>query len=71
MMIGGCVVSLEDHGYVLSFGIGQDITGFLLKSNSREYLESRNMKQLFIGQVDIVINILTIKASRNNYPIAG
>lgn len=51
MVIPGWVKSIEDHGYVVDFGIaGKD--GFLLKKNAAEFVETSNKgKALCRGQV--------------------
>jgi hypothetical protein len=53
MMITGSVVSIEDHGYVISFGIPENVQGFLLNKHSTDYCNQRGIDRLIIGQVDI------------------
>jgi rRNA biogenesis protein RRP5 len=43
------VVSVEDHGYVMSFGV-EGCNGFLRKKHAAAYLEQRGATTLHLGQ---------------------
>ena len=50
-MLPGWVKSVEDHGYIVDFGV-EGKTGFLLRKNSSEFIKSCNRgKPLCRGQV--------------------
>ena len=47
----GSVKSVEDHGYIIDFGV-EGKTGFLLKKNAAEFVRSRcKGRSLCVGQV--------------------
>ena len=47
----GCVKSIEDHGYLIDFGVSGK-SGFLLKKNASEYGQQHSSKKsLVVGQV--------------------
>ena len=50
-VLPGWVKSIEDHGYIIEFGV-EGKTGFLLKKNASEFIKTRNRKKpLCLGQV--------------------
>lgn len=50
-MYSGWVRSIEDHGYIIDFGVAGK-TGFLLKKNASEFIETCNMGEPLVrGQV--------------------
>jgi rRNA biogenesis protein RRP5 len=51
LVLPGCVTSVEEHGYLISFGI-KGRSGFLLNKRARKYIkDSNDGKPLFVGQV--------------------
>lgn len=51
LVLPGWVKSIEDHGYIIEFGV-EGKTGFLLKNNASEFIKSGNRgKPLSLGQV--------------------
>ena len=51
-VFSGCVKSVEDHGYLIDFGLAGDKTGFLLRKNAVEFIKTCNKgKPLVRGQV--------------------
>ncbi|KAL0094591.1 hypothetical protein J3Q64DRAFT_1844994 [Phycomyces blakesleeanus] len=56
MVLGACVESVEDHGYIMSLGV-KDLTAFCKTKDAAEYIESNEGKPLVPGQiVDCVIS---------------
>ena len=50
-LLPGCITSVEDHGYIVDFSVG-DKTGFLLKKNTSEFLKTGfKGRSLCVGQV--------------------
>lgn len=52
----GAVKSVEDHGYVISFGV-KEFSGFLLKKNTQEHEDGRRILSLSLHLVPIAILI--------------
>ncbi|KAI9013729.1 hypothetical protein CLU79DRAFT_387856 [Phycomyces nitens] len=56
MVLGACVESVEDHGYIMSLGV-KDLTAFCKTKDAAEYIENNGGKPLVPGQVvDCVIS---------------
>ena len=50
-LLSASVRSVEDHGYIVDFGV-ENKTGFLLRKNAAEFVKSSNKgKPLCVGQV--------------------
>ena len=41
-MLTAWVTSVEDHGYIVSFGLSSKKTGFLLNKNAQQYIKTCN-----------------------------
>ncbi len=66
-MISGSISSIEDHGYLIDFGVTSK-NGFLLKKNASEYIKKYlNGAPLFVGQL---VNCLVVNgASARSIPV--
>jgi rRNA biogenesis protein RRP5 len=69
MLISGCIKSIEDHGYIVDFGI-PDKNGFLLKTNASDYIKlHHDGNPLCVGQI-ITCHIPSIPDGSRSIPVS-
>lgn len=54
-MLTGALSSIEDHGYLIEFGINS-LRGFLKKKDTVTFMEANNMEELGMNYIISLLN---------------